>query len=114
MSTSLAAGFLAGAGLCAVAWSVLYPRFLARLRARHAELWQRLGAPKVIDFQPRRTLAMLRFLLKREYLAYGDAGLASLAAGARASLIGTCACGAAYVAYFFFAFAPAAGFFSGQ
>ena len=80
--------FFAVAFICAIAWNVLYPRLLAKLRSDHASLWHQLGCPKYVDFRPGRTAGVLRFLLKRHYLSLADDSLTILAARTRASFIG--------------------------
>jgi hypothetical protein len=60
--------------VCAMAWNVLYPRFLGRLRIE-------------LRFAP--ALAALRFLLQRHYQPMEDKSLVSLAAWSRIALIGT-------------------------
>jgi hypothetical protein len=71
-----------------IIFNVLYPRLITRLRTDHPTVWNALGSPRYIDLRPRRTAALLRFLLRRQYLAVADEPLRVLASRARASLIG--------------------------
>jgi hypothetical protein len=75
--------------VCAMAWNVLYPRFLGRLRTHHADVWDQLGRPKYIELRFAPALAALRFLLQRHYQPMEDKSLVSLAAWSRIALIGT-------------------------
>ena len=84
----IAVTFFAIAFACVVAWNVLYPRLLAKLRTHHAATWQQLGCPKYMDLRPSRTTAVLRFLLRRDYLPLADESLAVIATRARTVLIG--------------------------
>jgi hypothetical protein len=86
------------AAVGAVAWNALYPAFLDKLRTDHAAVWQELGCPKYIEFRSSPIVAVLRFLLRREYLEIGDASLTPLAAQVRFTLIATFACLGVYAA----------------
>lgn len=77
--------------VCAMAWNVVYPRFLGRLRTHHTAVWDRLGRPKYIELRFAPAIAALRFLLYRHYLPMEDKSLVSLAAWSRIALIGTVA-----------------------
>ena len=83
--------FFLFAFLCAMAWNVLYPRFLGRLRIHHGDIWNELGRPKYIEFRAAPVLAAVRFLVQRRYQAIDDRSLVSLATWSRIALLGTVA-----------------------
>ena len=74
--------------VCAITWNLFYPRFLFRLQNDHTAIWQELGCPKYIDFRAKRTIAVLGYLIKRDYLTVNDDSLKKMATNARLSLIG--------------------------
>jgi hypothetical protein len=52
---------------------VLQHRFLSRLRTRHAQTWEALGRPTLfLNNSIGNSLAVLRFLWRREYQSLGD------------------------------------------
>ena len=57
---------------CAVGF-VLQHLFLSRLRTRHAQTWEALGRPTLfLNNSISKSLAVLRFLWRREYHALSD------------------------------------------
>ena len=79
----------------AVVSGVLHSILYSRLRARHHHTWMALGRPTIWIGR----VAVLRFLLRREYYALGDAKLVRLARFLRGYLLAF----AVFLLVFFFA-----------
>jgi hypothetical protein len=76
---------------------VLQHTFLSRLRTRHAQTWEALGRPTLfLNNSIPNSLAVLRFLWRREYQSLGDQQSVRLAGFLRGYL-------AVYLALFGFA-----------
>jgi hypothetical protein len=71
----------------AVLGLALHHSFLARLRTRHVQTWEALGRPALLlNNSPTNSVAVLRFLWRREYHALGDSQSVRLAGTLRVFL----------------------------
>ena len=71
-----------------VAGLVLHHILLSHLRSRHSQAWEALGRPTLfLNNSITNSLAVLRFLWRRDYLALDDDGFARLAGFLRGYMI---------------------------
>jgi hypothetical protein len=99
----LVAPFAVGA-LCAIAFNLVYPRFLAQLQAKHSATWRQLGCPKYLGIRYKPFIATIAFLWRRQYSALNDTRILKLGAYARTAIIGAYVGGGLFAAGGLFTF----------
>ena len=65
--------FFAFLAAAVIAYLVLHDRLFARVKQRHAAIWEGLGKPSFLDTAPPgESLRVLRFVLQRQYAQAND------------------------------------------